>query len=118
MHLINPTILAQNLLPPMATGHLVLLRGISITPQHPRMGQSHLRSNVKKQCQVVTKDTVKRAQLNMGMFWLSNPKMKIMRSSFVTCMKRFASSSAEGGKNARGTQTSFVHFFILIHQKT
>ena len=31
----------------------------------------------KKQCQAVTNDTVKRAHLNMGMFWLQNPKMKM-----------------------------------------
>jgi hypothetical protein len=78
MHLINPTILAPNLLPSMATWHLVLLQGISLTPQHPRAGQSHLPSNArKKQCRVVTNNTVKCAQSDMGVFWLSNPKMKM-----------------------------------------
>ncbi len=33
----------------------------------------------KKQCRVVTDDTVKRAQLDMGMFWLSNPKLKMSK---------------------------------------
>ncbi len=31
----------------------------------------------KKQCRVVTNNTVKHAQLNMGMFWLYNLKMKM-----------------------------------------
>ncbi len=31
----------------------------------------------KKQCRLVTNNTVKRAQLDMGMLWLSNPKMKM-----------------------------------------
>jgi hypothetical protein len=31
----------------------------------------------KKQCQVVTNNTVKHAQLDMGMFWLTNPQMKM-----------------------------------------
>jgi hypothetical protein len=31
----------------------------------------------KKQYRVITNDTVKRAQLDMGMFWLTNPKMKM-----------------------------------------
>ncbi len=72
----------------------------------------------KKQCWVVTNDTVKRAQSDMGMFWLSNPKCKWTRSSLVTCEKRFVSSSAAGGENASGTPTLFVHFFILVHQRT
>ncbi len=33
----------------------------------------------KKQCWIVTNNSVKHAQLNMGMFWLSNPKMKIKK---------------------------------------
>jgi hypothetical protein len=33
--------------------------------------------HLKKQRWVVTNNTVKRAQLDMGMFWLSNPKMKM-----------------------------------------
>ncbi len=45
-------------------------------------------------------------------------KWKWTRSSLVTCLKRFASSSAAGGKNARGTLTPFVAFFILIHWRT
>jgi hypothetical protein len=31
----------------------------------------------KKQCWIVNNDTVKRAQSDIGMFWLSNPKMKM-----------------------------------------
>jgi hypothetical protein len=44
----NPTFLAPNLLPPTATRYLILLRGISVTPQHLRMDQSHLQSNARK----------------------------------------------------------------------
>jgi hypothetical protein len=79
MHPTNPTFLAPNLFPPMATRYLVLPQEISITPpQHPRADQSHIWSNTrKKQRYVVTNDTVKHAQLDLGMFWLTNPKMKM-----------------------------------------
>jgi hypothetical protein len=33
----------------------------------------------KKQRQVVANDTAKRAQSDMGMFWLSNPKLKMTK---------------------------------------
>jgi hypothetical protein len=36
IHPTNPTFLASNLFSPMATRYLVLPRGISVTPQHPR----------------------------------------------------------------------------------
>jgi hypothetical protein len=48
MHPTNPTFLAPNLFPPMASRYLVLPRGISITPRHLRTNQSHLWYNAKK----------------------------------------------------------------------
>jgi hypothetical protein len=42
--------------------------------------QSHPQSNTrKKQCQAVTNGTVKLTQLDMGMFWLLNPKIRMSK---------------------------------------
>ncbi len=78
MHLINPTILAQSLLPPMLTRHLVLLQGKK-SSHHNTQEQVEAISDPtpKKQRRVVTNNNVKHVQLDMGMFWLHNPTMKM-----------------------------------------
>jgi hypothetical protein len=72
----------------------------------------------KKQSWVVTNNIVKRAQSDIGMCWLTNPKMKMNKIFSRDLREMFVSNFAAGGENARGARTSFVHSFILVHWRT
>jgi hypothetical protein len=56
----------------------------------------------KQQCRVITNNTVKHAQLDMGMFWLSNPKMKMNKIFPRDLREGFVSNSAAGAKIQEG----------------
>jgi hypothetical protein len=78
MHLINPIILAPKFLPLMVTKEPHTSAGDKCNTMTPKSGSKPSPvQHQKKKRRVLTNDTVKRSQLDMGMFWLSNLKMKM-----------------------------------------
>jgi hypothetical protein len=63
---------------------------------------------------VVTKNNVKPAQSDMGMFWLHNPKIRMSEIFPWDLPNRATFISVAGEGNIRGNQALLVLFFILV----